>query len=62
MKRSEIRAILSAFLPHSASLHAGYNLTACASTPRLAEIHLGFFDIARPIGWLETAPDIDAKR
>ena len=32
------------------------------STPPLAEIHPGFVDIARPVGWLETAPDIDVKR
>src|ERR1700730_19198618 len=32
------------------------------STCPLAEIHHGFFDIARPVGWHWTAPDIDAKR
>ncbi len=32
------------------------------STSPLAEIHQGFFDIARPVGWLETGPDMDVKR
>src|SRR4051812_3471244 len=62
MDRSAIRANLSAFPPHSASLHAGYNLPARASTPPLAEIHHGFSGIARPVGGQHAAPDIEVKR
>ncbi len=32
------------------------------STAPLAEIHPGIVDIARPIGWQQTAPDIGAER
>src|SRR4051794_10567673 len=31
------------------------------SVPPLSEIHHGFVDIARPVGWQDTAPDIDVK-
>src|SRR5437763_1951424 len=36
--------------------------SAIASAPPLAEIHTGFVDVARPVGWQQIAPDIDAER
>ena len=49
-------------LGSGSSNQPGWSEAKSGSTSPLAEIHHGFFDIARPVGWQQTAPDIDVKR